>query len=58
MNKRKFPKDVARFFNPEKSYNPKSSGIHQAEKIQGIPVYNAGGTARRITDKNGNVSYK
>lgn len=58
MNKRKFPKDVARFFNPEKSYNPKSSGIHQSEKRQGIPIYNAGGTARRITDKNGNVSYK
>ena len=58
MNKRKFQNDVARFFHPEKSFNPNSSGIHQAEKRKGIPVYNAGGTARRITDKNGNVSYK
>ena len=58
MNKRKFPNDVARFFHPGKSFNPKSNGVHQAEKRQGIPVYNAGGTARRITDKYGNVSYK
>ena len=58
MNKRKFPNDVARFFHPEKSFNPKSSGIHQAEKRKGIPVYNAGGTARKITDEYGNVSYK
>lgn len=58
MNKRKFPKDVARFFNPEKSYNPNSSGIHQAEKRQGIPVYNGGGTARRVINQYGKVSYK
>ena len=32
MKKRKFPQDVARFFHPEKSINPKSSGIHQIEK--------------------------
>ena len=57
MNKRKFPKDVARFFNPEKSYNPNSSGIHQAEKRNGIPVYNSGGTARRVIDQYGKVSY-
>lgn len=58
MNKRKFPKDVAIFFNPEKSYNPNSSGIHQAEKRQGIPVYNGGGTARRVINQYGKVSYK
>ena len=32
MKKRKFPQDVARFFHPEKSINPNSSGIHQIEK--------------------------
>lgn len=58
MRKRKFPKDVARFFHPEKSYNPKSSGIHQKEKLTGIPVYNSGGTARKVLDKYGNVSYR
>ena len=30
MKKRKFPQDVARFFHPEKSINPKSSGIKEA----------------------------
>lgn len=43
MKKRKFPQDVARFFHPEKSINPKSSGIHQIEKASQrsyIPVYN------------------
>ena len=42
MKKRKFPQDVARFFHPEKSINPKSSGIHQIEKASQrsyIPVY-------------------
>ena len=59
MNKRKFPNDVARYFHPEKSYSPNSSGIHQAEKTpHGIPVYNAGGTARKYIDEYGNVSYR
>lgn len=46
MKKRKFPQDVARFFHPEKSINPKSSGIHQIEKASQrsyIPVYNTMG---------------
>ena len=58
MKRKKFPNGVARFFNPEKSYNQKSSGIHQAEKRKGIPVYNGKGPARRVTDEYGNVSYK
>lgn len=40
--KRKFPADVARFFHPEKSFNPQSSGIHQREKAKErscIPIY-------------------
>lgn len=51
MRKRKFPQDVARFFNPEKSFNPNSSGIHQEQKgsvRNSIPLYNAGGTARKL----------
>ena len=61
MKKRKFPKDVARFFNPEKSVNLRSSGIHQIEKAvkrSCIPVYNGMGTARKVIDAYGNVSYR
>lgn len=61
MKKRKFPNDVARFFNPEKSFNFKSSGIHQKEKASvrnSIILYNAGGTARKFIDGLGNVTYK
>ena len=61
MKKRKFPNDVARFFNPEKSFNPNSSGIHQEEKAKeksNIPVYAFGGTARKVVDAMGNVNYK
>lgn len=61
MKKRKFPNDVARFFNPEKSFNSNSSGIHQKEKDSvrsSIPLYNAGGTARKFIDGLGNVTYK
>ena len=53
---RKFPKDVSRFFNPQKSgtnaeFNTRgfivSPGTHQREKAKEtsyIPVYNSGGT--------------
>ena len=60
MKKRKFPQDVARFFHPEKSINPNSSGIHQIEKTSQrsyIPVYNGMGTARCIYDEFGLKSY-
>lgn len=56
MKKRKFPQDVARFFNPEKSINPNSSGIHQREKAlqrSFIPVYNGMGTAKKIYNRFG-----
>lgn len=55
--KRRFPEGVARFFNPEKSFNMKSSGIHQMQKSfkSNIPVYNAGGTyIRRIHNARSN----
>lgn len=61
MKKRKFPQDVARFFHPEKSVNPNSSGIHQREKASQrsyIPVYNGMGTARCIYDEFGLKSYR
>ena len=70
MKKRKFPNDVARFFNPQKSgtnaeYNKSGflvkPGTNQAKKMEEIsclPMYNAGGTARKVMDANGNVSYK
>lgn len=61
MKKRKFPQDVARFFHPEKSINPNSSGIHQREKAlqrSYIPVYNGMGTARCIYDEFGLKSYR
>lgn len=59
--KRKFPADVVRFFHPEKSLNPKSSGIHQREKAQersNIPVYAGYGTARKVMDKEGRIVYR
>lgn len=61
MKKRKFPQDVARFFHPEKSINPKSIGIHQIEKASQrsyIPVYNGMGTARKFYDESGIKRYK
>ena len=61
MKKRKFPQDVARFFHPEKSINPKSSGIHQIEKASPrsyIPVYNTMGTARKVYNEFGKISYR
>jgi hypothetical protein len=61
MKKRKFPQDVARFFHPEKSVNPNSSGIHQREKASQrsyIPVYKAMGTARKVYDESGKISYR
>lgn len=64
MRKRKFPQDVARFFNPYKSLTNADHlgfGTHQLEKMKEkscIPVYDASGTARKIVDSLGNVSYK
>lgn len=61
MKKRKFPQDVARFFHPEKSINPKSSGIHQIEKASQrsyILVYNGMGTARKFYHESGIKRYK
>ena len=61
LKKRKFPQDVARFFHPEKSINPKSSGIHQIEKASQrsyIPVYNTMGTARKVYNEFGKISYR
>lgn len=61
MKKRNFPQDVARFFNPEKSINPNSSGIHQREKAlhrSFIPVYNGMGTAKKIYNRFGVKSYR
>lgn len=63
---KKFPADVARFFNPHKSgtnaeisqetRNVIRLGTHQYEKSKErsyIPVYNAGGTAHVAYDKKG-----
>ena len=61
MKKRKFPQDVARFFNPEKSINPNSSGIHQRGKAlqrSFIPVNNGMGTAKKIYNRFGVKSYR
>lgn len=61
MKKKEFPQDVARFFNPEKSINPNSSGIHQREKAlqrSFIPVYNGMGTAKKIYNRFGVKSYR
>lgn len=63
-NKRKFPKDVARFFNPQKSCTNAylvRPGTNQAKRMRErscIPVYNAGGTARKVVDNLGRVTYK
>lgn len=68
--KRKFPKDVERFFNPQKSgtnaeYDKHGflvrPGPNQAKRMSErscIPVYNAGGTARKVVDNLGRVTYK
>ena len=62
--------NVAGFFNPSKTattaeYNRYSvmvnPSINQYRKMQeksSIIMYNAGGTARKVVDANGNVSYK
>ena len=69
-NKRKFPMNVARFFNPSKTattaeYNKYGvmvkPSVNQYRKMQeksSIIVYNAGGTARKVVGANGGVSYK
>lgn len=69
MRKRKFPKDVARFFNPHKSgtnakYNEKgvlaSLGTHQREKSKErsyIPVYQGWLPAMATTDPKGRKIY-
>lgn len=57
---RKFPKDVARFFNT--SSEPSFfMGTHQIEKMKErsyIPVYNSGGTARKVVGEYGQITYK
>ena len=72
MKKKKFPSDVARFFNPIKSLvipyderrkpiNMEQKGTHQREKSKKgscIPVYQGGGTAIKVVGKNGNITYK
>lgn len=69
MRKGKFPKDVARFFNPHKSGTNAEFdklgmlihfGTHQREKSKQssyIPVYQGGGTAKATKDKFGNKIY-
>ena len=69
MRKRKFPKDVARFFNPHKSgtnaeYNTQglliSFGTHQREKSKEksyIPVYQGKFPAIATTDEKGRKVY-
>lgn len=64
---KKFPADVARFFNPHKSgANAEMMGgvlrpgTHQYEKSKErsyIPVYNAGRTAHVAYDKKGRKVY-
>ena len=68
--KRKFPVNVARFFNPSKTATTAEyskygvmvkPSINQQRKMHersSIIMYNAGGTARKVVDINGNVSYK
>ena len=70
MKKRKFPKDVARFFNPQKTASTAEfnkfgvmtkPSINQQRKMKeksSIPVYYGGGTAKKVVDYNGRVSYK
>lgn len=70
MKKRRFPKDVARFFKPQKSgtnaeIDPKTGriikfGTHQYEKSKErscIPVYIGRGTAHVSYDKKGKKVY-
>ena len=69
MRKRKFPKDVARFFNPHKSgtnaeYNKEglliSFGTHQREKSKEksyIPLYRGRRPAMATTDAKGRKVY-
>lgn len=66
---KKFPADVARFFNPQKSgtnaeFNqigmPLKLGTHQQEKNRErsyIPVYTGRGPARRVMGEDGKVKY-
>lgn len=69
-NKRKFPQDVARFFNPHKTGTNElrdiatglitQLGTHQSEKAKErsyIPVYTKRGPAMRTMDANGRVVY-
>lgn len=69
--KRKFPQDVARFFNPHKTGTNELRdtttglitryGTHQAEKAKErsyIPVYNGMGTARCVYDEFGIKKYR
>lgn len=64
MRKRKFPQDVARFFNPHKSGTNATTlnfGTHQLEKMREssyIPVYSGEGTARKVIGKYGEVTYR
>lgn len=66
---KKFPADVARFFNPQKTGTnaeinqlgmPLRLGTHQAEKNRErsyIPVYTGRGPARRVMGPDGKVKY-
>lgn len=67
---KKFPADVARFFNPQKTgtneqRDPKTGlltqlGTHQQEKNRErsyIPVYTGRGHARRVMGEDGKVKY-
>ena len=59
MKKRRFPKEVASFFNPHKSFSKR--GTHQYEKSKEssyVIAYNGGGTARKVMDENGKITYK
>ena len=72
MKKRRFPQEVARFFNPLKSLviefderrrrvNMRQRGTHQYEKSKEssyVIAYNGGGTARKVMDENGKITYK
>lgn len=69
MRKRKFPQDVARFFNPHKSgtnaeYEKNGRlialGTHQREKAKQssyIPVYQGKWPAKATMDRYGNKIY-
>ena len=69
MKKRKFPQDIVRFFNPQKSgtnaeYDQNGRliafGTHQREKAKQssyIPVYQGKQPAKATMDKYGNKIY-